>query len=148
MFSQIDFSHIFIINDFVGTAARKHLAIAYDVSMVTDTQCFPDIMVGDQHADAPLLQKPDNFLNVQHGNRIHPGKRLVQQNEMRPCCQRTGNFNATALPAGQTDSRTATYMTDMQIMQQIIEMLLHLISPIVLQFQYSANVVGYRKSPE
>src|SRR5690348_7406680 len=105
-------------------------------------------MVGDQHTDAPLLQKADNFLDVQHGNGVHPGKWLVQQDEMRICRQRSGNFNASPFSPGQADGWTVANMTDMQIMQQIVEMLLHLVSPIVFQFQYSANIVSYRESPE
>ena len=70
MFPQIHFSHIFIINDFIGSAVSQHRTIIYDVSTIAYTQRFSYIMVCDQHTDLTLPEKMDDFLYVQHGNGI------------------------------------------------------------------------------
>jgi hypothetical protein len=40
-------------------------------------------VVRDEHADSPFLQEPDDLLDVEHGDRIDAGERLVQQDEAR-----------------------------------------------------------------
>src|SRR5690242_11721788 len=105
MFSEIHFPHIFIINDFIWSTVSQYRTIIYDVSAIAYTQRFPHVMVGDQHTDLTFPEKMDDFLYVQHGNRIHTCKRLIQKNKTWPRCQRTRNFYSTALAAGQADGR-------------------------------------------
>ena len=40
-------------------------------------------MVGDQYADAPVLEMGDQFADIADGNRVDTGKRLIKQDEMR-----------------------------------------------------------------
>ena len=57
------------------------------------------VVVGDKHADAALLQKAHDALDLQHGDRVDPGKRLVEQDEARPCRQRARDLHAPSLAA-------------------------------------------------
>ena len=68
--------------------------------MITNAQSFANIMIGNQHTDAALLQESDNVLNIQYGDGIDAGKGLVQQNKARIARQRAGDFNPTSLAAG------------------------------------------------
>ena len=40
-------------------------------------------MIRDQHADAALAQLLQDALYINHRNRVNPGERLVEQNELR-----------------------------------------------------------------
>ena len=71
----------------------------HDVRAIRDAQCFPDAMIGDQHADSGAAKIADNLLKILHGQRVDPGKRLVEQNERGLQGQRAGDFQPAALSA-------------------------------------------------
>src|SRR5687768_2878208 len=100
MFSQLYFSHAFIINDFIRITAGQYLAVADNIGMIANTQRFPYVMIGDEHADVAFLEKPDNLLDIQHGNRVHTRERFIQEDKARQRCQCPGNFNTAPLAAG------------------------------------------------
>src|ERR1035437_8325660 len=79
VFTQIDFPHAFIVDDFVRLAFCHHRSGVNDVSAVPNTECCTHVVSGNQYADIALLEKADNLLNIQHGNRINPRKRLIKQ---------------------------------------------------------------------
>ena len=120
--SQIDFPYALIINDFLGLAVGEHRAIVDDISPVADTERLPHIMVGDQHADAPRSQKPDDFLDFQHRDRIDSGKWLVEQDEAGLGGERASDFDAAALAARQADRGVIAQMGDVQIAQEVVEL--------------------------
>ena len=60
---------------------RNTATIVHDVGAVGNAQRLTDVVVGNQHADATLLEVKDDRLNVSHGNRIDAGKGLVEQDE-------------------------------------------------------------------
>src|SRR5687768_5377785 len=100
MFSQIYFSHAFIINDFISITASQYFAVADNIGVIADAQRFPDIMIGNEHADVAFLEKPDDLLDIQHGNRVHTCKWFIQEDKARQRCQCPGNFNTAPLAAG------------------------------------------------
>ena len=57
-------------------------------------------------------------------------------------------LHPAAFPSRQADSGVASYMTDMQVMQQLFEMLLRFVGRVTLQFEYCQNIVGHGKPPE
>jgi hypothetical protein len=83
-----------------GRPEARHIAGINNVSMIADTECFAHVVVGNQYADAALLQEADDFLDFQHGNRVDPGKWLVKQNEAWIGRQGTGDFDPPPLAAG------------------------------------------------
>ncbi len=83
-------------------------------------------MIGDQHSDITLGQKTDQLLDIQHGNRIDPRKRLVKQDEARAHGQRPRNFDPSALAAGQAQRRSIAQMPHVQILQQVVQVLFKL----------------------
>ena len=86
--------------------------------MVTDAQCFPDIVVGNQHTDVAFLEETDDFLDVQNGDRVNPRERLVKQDESWIGRQRAGNLNTSTFPARERCGRTVTGMADVQFFQK------------------------------
>lgn len=52
-----------------------------DIGAVGDRERLADAVVGDQDADAAVLQVADDLLNIGDDNRIDAGKRLVEEDE-------------------------------------------------------------------
>src|SRR5689334_12448370 len=120
MLSQIDLSYAFIINDFLGLAVGQHGAVVDDVSAVADAESLSHIVVGDEHADAALLQEPDDFLDVEHRDRIDPGERLVEQDEARARRQRARDFHTASFATGEADRRARMQVPDGEVVQEFV----------------------------
>ena len=56
-------------------------------------------MVSDQYADFTFFKKTDDFLNIEHGDRVDPGEGLVKQDEPRIGGQGPRYFGATTFAA-------------------------------------------------
>src|SRR5258707_12354322 len=84
VFSKIDFPHALIINDFVRFAVSQYRAVVDYIGAVANAKRLAYVVVGNQHPDFPRLEKSDDFLNINHCNRVDSGKWLVEQNETRP----------------------------------------------------------------
>ena len=64
----------------VGGRGQYH-AFVDDVGAVADAQRFADVVVGDEHADAPVLQQVDDALDLDDGDGVDAGKEFIQQDE-------------------------------------------------------------------
>ena len=70
-----------IVPEFTWSAGSKDRSIVDDISAVSDLQGFSDIVVRDQNADLLGFQMINEFLDLQHSDRIDPRKRFVQKDE-------------------------------------------------------------------
>ena len=75
-------------------------------------------MVGDQHADVPFLQLGHDALDVLHGDRVHPGEGLVQQDEARVGGQRPGDLGAASFPTAQHIAAVGAHMPEPELGDQ------------------------------
>src|SRR5882762_10310636 len=148
MLAQIDLSYAFIINDFLGFAGGQHRAVVDDVGTIADPQSLADVVVGDQDADFPILEEADDFLDIEHGDRVHAGERFVQQNEPRLRGESTGDLDAAALASRQADRRAVAQVRNVQIVQQRVESFADLVFLEFAQFQHRANVLRYGEFAE
>ena len=64
VFAQIHPAHVDVIDNVGRRALRQHTAVADDVGVVTNAQCFAHIVVGDQHPDTAVFQETDDALNL------------------------------------------------------------------------------------
>src|ERR1700674_3938525 len=94
---EVDLPDAFIINNFVGRSRGQDPALADDVGAVANAQRFADIVIGDHDPDVLLLEEADDLLDVEHGDRIDAGERLVEQEETRPRGERARDFDPAAL---------------------------------------------------
>src|SRR5262249_11204211 len=62
------------------------------------------VVIGDEYADAALLEKPDDLLDIEHGDRVYAGEGLVEQYERGARRERTRDLDATPLAARQRQS--------------------------------------------
>jgi hypothetical protein len=60
----------------------------------------------------------DDALNVQHGDRVYAGERLIEQHELRFRGERTGDFDATSFAAREALTDAVANMADMQLLEQ------------------------------
>src|SRR5688572_2162247 len=98
--AQIYSANTVIIDNLFGMARSEHRAFVDDVGAVADAERFPHVMVRNEHADAALLQEPNDALDVEHRDRVDAGERLVEQDEGRPRGERARDLQAAALAAG------------------------------------------------
>jgi hypothetical protein len=56
---EIDAPHIAVADDLAGTAFFQHTAVVKDVGAVDHIQGVADIVIGDQHTDAAILEMRD-----------------------------------------------------------------------------------------
>ena len=89
-----------------------------DVRPVTDTQGFPDIVVGDENADAPALQQLYDLLDFPDGDRVHAGEGFIQQDERGLERQGPGNLHAALFTAGKPDGELVPEVVDAELLQQ------------------------------
>src|SRR5690606_32697780 len=79
--AKVDAPNIRIADDIVRPPLHQNASVVDNVSAIHDVQGFANIMIGDQHADPPILQMKYQFTNFPDRDRVYAGQRLVQKNE-------------------------------------------------------------------
>src|SRR4249920_196214 len=93
MLSEIDLPYGLIINNLARSARGKDAPVADDVGAVADAERLAHVVVGDEHADAALLEEADDPLDLDHRDRVDAGERLVEEDEARLRRQRPGDLH-------------------------------------------------------
>src|SRR6266849_7902248 len=75
---QINLPRIRIIDQQLGLAFADHFAVMDQISAIDQLQRFPDVVIGDEDAEAALLEAADDFLHFINRDRIDAAKRLVE----------------------------------------------------------------------
>ena len=151
MLAQVHPAHFGVVHDLGGRALGQHAPVADDEGVVANAQRLAHVVVGDQHANAARLQKTDDALDLDDGNRVDTGKGLVQQDEARLRGQGAGNLDAPALTARQRQRRRLAQVLHAQLLQQGGEALFDhgfgqgLAVVAALQFEHGAHVLLYRE---
>ena len=79
--AEVHLSYLVIGDDGVGTAFGQYATGVEDIGVIADSQRLPNVVVGDEHADAQAGQVLDDFLDLDHRNRVDSGEWLVEQDE-------------------------------------------------------------------
>src|SRR2546422_2089967 len=122
--AQVHLTDLGVGKDFFSTPGSNDRALIDDVGAGADAQGLAHIMVSDQDADAAVRQLADDALDVQHGQRIHARKRLIQEHEPRLGRERAGDLDAPPLPAREGQAESPAHVADAQLLQQLLEALL------------------------
>src|SRR5665647_3225503 len=77
--AKVKTAYIRVIDDFIRTALGQDLTGIDDIGTVGQSERFPHIVVGDQHADAAIGEMAHKILNVADRDRIDAGKGFVEQ---------------------------------------------------------------------
>src|SRR5258705_11129553 len=105
MFAEIDLADVLIINNLARNARRQDAALIDDIRAVADAKGFAHVVIGDQHADAALLEEADDLLDVEDRDRIDAREWLVEQDEAGPGRERARDLAAPPLAAGKRNPR-------------------------------------------
>src|SRR5207237_3458704 len=108
-------------------ARGEHRTFVDDVGAVADAEGFPNVMVRYEHADAALLEEPNDSLDVEHRDRVDAGERLVEQDEGRARAERACDLEAPPLAAGERQRGVLAQVRDVQVLQQLAEARLDLL---------------------
>src|SRR5690349_19115550 len=100
-------------------ARREHRALVDDVSAIADAERFSHVMVRYEHADAALLQEPNDALDVEHRDRVDAGEGLVEQDEGRLGAEGPRDLEAAPLAARERERRVLAQMRDVEVFQQL-----------------------------
>ena len=95
--TEIQPPHIVIIDQRFGGAGKQHLTIIDDAGTIDDIQRLAHIMIGDQHADATILELQHELADISNRQRINTGKGLIKQDDRRVGRQRTCDLAAPPL---------------------------------------------------
>src|ERR1700730_6459531 len=68
--AQIDAAHILMGHHFVRAALHQQLAIMHDVGAVDDLQRLANVVIGNQHAEAAILQMTHQVTDLAHRDGI------------------------------------------------------------------------------
>ena len=116
---EINSPHVVVGRQLVRRAAAEDAAVVHDVRAVGDAQRLAHVVVGDEHADPPLLQVEDDLLDVGDGDRVDAGERLVEQDELGRDDQRPGDLGAPALAARERVGRRRRQVQQVQLGEQL-----------------------------
>src|ERR1700682_2659325 len=115
--AQVHLTNLRIGKNLIRRSGGEHRPLADDISARADTESFPDIMIGYEHADALVGQVLDYSLNIDNGQGVDTGKRFVQQDKPGIRRQGAGDFPPPALAARKTHSQAVPNMTYVQFPQ-------------------------------
>src|SRR5581483_9326986 len=91
-----------------------------DVSAIGDGQCFADVVIRYDDADAAALQVRNDALQLENLNRIDTRKRLVEQNEMRLQDQRSCDLDAAPLAAREHIPLAVAHGFEAHVVDQVL----------------------------
>ena len=101
LLAQIDLAHEFVFQQVGRGAFGDDAAFREDIGAFADAERLAHVMVGDQHADAAIVQVLHDLLDITDCNRINACERFVEQDEARIGCQCACDFDAATFAAGQ-----------------------------------------------
>src|SRR5260370_34405243 len=146
--AEVNTAHAVIINNLLGMPRGEHRAFVDDVGAVADAQGLAHVVIGDQHADAAFLEEPDDALNVEHGDRVDAGERLVEQDEGRLGGEGARDLEAAALAARERDRGVLAQLRDVEVLEQLDQARLDLARLQSLQLEDGLNVFFHPQAPE
>jgi len=119
--TEVDVRDGVVEHEVANETGDLHLAVEQDVCAIHDVEGLLDVVVGDQHADAAVLEAGDDLLNVVHRDRIDARERLVEHHELRLRDERARDLEAPALTAGKRERLVRPQVLDVQLVEEPFE---------------------------
>src|SRR5687768_2411802 len=120
---QVDLAHVGICKDLVRGSGGQHGALVDDVRAAANPECFPHVMVRDQHADASVGEVAGDALDVVHRERVDARKGLVEEDEGGIRGERARDLDAPPLAAREAHPDVVPQVGDVQLLEQALERL-------------------------
>src|SRR5258705_1407067 len=90
-------AHLGILAHLRGAVLPEYFPSSEDICTIGYAECFPHVMIGNEHSDPRAAQVADNFLQILHGEGIDSREWLVEQNKRGFQGQRARDVQAPAL---------------------------------------------------
>src|SRR4029453_3902755 len=135
-----------IIADSVRIALRQYFPGIDGVGSGGQSQRFPDIVVGNQHADAAIGEMADQILNVPDRDRIDAGKRFVEQHVVGASSKGAGDLDPAPLAARQRDRGRFAQPRYVEFLEQGIEFVLAFLLRGFDDLQHGADILLHRET--
>src|SRR5207247_6958442 len=123
MIAEINSPDLRIIAQFFRAALTEYFPTFQDVCAIGDAESFPDVMIGNQHANSQIREVPDDPLKFLDGYRVNARERLVEENERRLQRERAGDFQPAALPARECVGFAGAHGFHPQLTDQLLQAL-------------------------
>src|SRR5690606_29754109 len=98
---EVDVTDVEVSEQRVRSRLREHAAFGEDIRTVADAQGLAHVVVGDQHADAAILEVGHDPLDLADRDRVHAGEWFVEQHQPGPAGQGAGDLDPATFAAGQ-----------------------------------------------
>jgi len=99
VFAEIHAPDALVGDDVVRAPGSKNSTRVDDIRAIANAKGFADIVIGDQHADAPSLEKTHDPLDLDHRDRIDAGEGFVEQDEAWRVGERPRDLDPSPLAA-------------------------------------------------
>src|SRR3954468_8851113 len=146
--AQVHPPHTVVVDNLLGMSGGEDRALVDDVGAVADAEGLAHVVVGDEHADAALLEEADDALDVEDRDRIDAGKRLVKEDERGLGAEGARDLQAPALTARERNGGVLAQVRDVQVLEQLGEARLDRVGLQVLQLEDRLHVLLDGKPPE
>src|SRR5206468_5742669 len=100
-FTQVKLTADGIVDKEVFCAFALDAAIVNQIRAVHDGESLTHVVVGNHDCEPRFAQVDDDLLHVVYGNGINAAEWLVEHQELRLCHERSGDGQASFLPAAQ-----------------------------------------------
>ena len=142
--AQINLADLLVFQQHVRLALSYDLTGIQDVGPFADPKGFPHIVISNEDPDVPFLEMANNALDIQHRDGINTCKGFVEQDKSRFYRQGPGDFHPSSFAPGKAHANAITNMTDMEFLQQFLQLLFLLKGFQVLpQLEYRKDIVGH-----
>ncbi len=105
-------------------------------------------MVGDQNAEAAILQKQDQLSDIVDGERVDAGERLVEQHEVRIDSEATRDLATTTLTARKRGDRALRDLLEPEATDELPRLLVHVRVGEILDLEGHGDVVEDAQTTE
>ena len=89
---------------FLRGSALENRTLVQKVRPVYDCEGLSHVVVCDDNSDILVFELGDDILDILDSNRVHTGKRLIEQDEFRVYGKCACNLATAALSSGKLDS--------------------------------------------
>src|SRR6266852_2092048 len=139
--AEKDLAHLIVVDDFLRRALEQDFPGVDYVGAVYDRERLLHVMVRHQDADTAVLQVGDNALDLNDGNRIDTGERLVEAKEERVEDECARNLDLPALAAREHAGPRLGEARDIQLVEQRLQPRLPLFFVKRQRFQHGQQIL-------
>ena len=142
------FAHEGVAGEIRGATGGENLPFAHDVGAIDDAEGLADVVVGDQNAHIAIAQFRHNLLYLSHGDRVDPGKGLIQK-------QKTGAFGARGQRSRQfcppplaprhLNAQGVGHLLEAKLFEQVLQAIAILLGGHPRLLHHQKNIVSHRQ---